>query len=129
MASVPQPFERDMDLVRQILFWAEKGGVPSQRPGDVTVSLCYHVKILVEAGLIDGAGVYDKVPGTESFKPGLAHVKQLTWKGQEFLEAIRKDTIWEEVKAKVKEHGLPLVADLAKALALGLAAKAGLPLG
>ncbi len=129
MPGMKAPFARDMDLVRQILFWAEHGGAPNRRPDVDEVALCYHVKLVVEAGLVEGIGMVDRVPGTDKWEPGIAHVTLLTWAGQEFLDAVRRDTIWNKVKVEAAKHGLPLVFELAKSLALGLAKESGLPLG
>lgn len=48
-------FARDMDLVREILLWAEKGGIPSARPDVDPVKLAYHCVIMQEAELIVGS--------------------------------------------------------------------------
>jgi len=57
-------FARHMDLVRAILFWAEDAGRPAKRPDVDRLKLCYHIKIMAEAGLIDGQGDYHRMPGT-----------------------------------------------------------------
>jgi hypothetical protein len=98
-----------MDLVRSILFWAEDGGRPAKRPTADKLALCYHVKIMVEAELIDGQGSYHRVPGTNNIEPDLALVRSITWKGQDFLDAMKKDSTWNAVKAAFAKHGVPLV--------------------
>jgi hypothetical protein len=100
---------RDPELVRAILLWAEKGGVPSARPGEITVALCFHVKIMIAAGLIEGDGDYYRAPGSEEFRPGIAYVKELTWQGAEVLAALRIDTFWEKAKKTLVKHELPLL--------------------
>jgi len=105
-------FERDMDLVRAILFWAEDAGRPAKRPDADKLALCYHVKIMVEAELIDGLGDYHRVPGEDRFEPGLAVVKGITWKGQDFLAAMRSETAWKAVKNAFAKHGVPFVTSL-----------------
>ena len=78
-------FARDMDLVRAVLGWAEHGGVQGARPQADPVRLCHHVKIMNQAGLIEGVGECHKVPGTGRWDAGIAHVTDITWQGSEFL--------------------------------------------
>jgi hypothetical protein len=111
-------FERDMDLVRAILVWAENGGAKEMRPNSDGVALCYHVKIAKEADLIDGAGDLFHNPRTGGWEPGLLHVKMLTWKGQDFLAAVRSDTVWNHIKAKAKEYALPALLEVMRAYAV-----------
>jgi hypothetical protein len=119
-------FERNMDLVREILIWAEHGGAPGKRPRADEIALGYHIEIMVQADLIDGIGKIHRVPSTGEWEPMLAVVKKPTWRGQEFLEAVRNETVWNQAKAKAKEHGIPALFDVLKAIALGIVAK-GLP--
>jgi hypothetical protein len=105
-------FARDMDLVRAILFWAEDAGRPAKRPDVDRLKLCYHIKIMAEAGLIDGQGDYHRMPGTGQIDPGLAVVRGITWDGHDFLEAMRSETAWKAVKEAFSKHGVPLVTQL-----------------
>jgi hypothetical protein len=119
----PPPLALDMDLLRQILIWAEYGGGRDRRPQADDVALCYHIKIMREAGLIEGTGEVYPEPGTGRLKAGVAIVRMMTLKGQEFLKSIREDTIWNKVKEEAKQHGIPLLVDTAKAMAMALVAK------
>lgn len=119
---------RDWDLVRDILIWGEHGGARDKRPAAGEVALDYHVEILVQAGLVDGQGSIHRNPQTGQWEPGIGHVRKLTWAGQEFLAAVRSDTIWNKIKTKLVDHGLPIVFEMVKAAALGEAAKLGLTL-
>lgn len=91
--------KRDMDLVRKILFaieanedatghgWIELGNINSYSQKQVS----YHVSILYQGGLIDAIDLSDTL--SFHWEP-----KSLTWEGQEFLEAIRKERTWEKLK-------------------------------
>ena len=117
-------FARDMDLLREVLIWAEHGGAKDMRPKADDVPLCYHVKLAKEAGLIDGAGSLNRNPRTGEWEPGLKHVKMLTPSGQDFLAAVRNDTIWNQTKTLAKTHGIPAIFEAMKALATGLVTRA-----
>lgn len=112
--------KRDMDLVRTILLEIEAHEdplkpVPLQAPGYSPQQISYHVKLLSEAGLIEA----HKAGGM-----GTVHwfAMSLTWRGHEFLEATRSDTIWQKVKAESKDRGVSLPFDLVQAVALKLIA-------
>jgi hypothetical protein len=93
---------RDFDLVRKILIEVSK-----QPAGCSYFSLTYpgeyddkfvfeHVELLIKDGFIEGE-VY------RSSDLGLTGVQilQLTWKGQDFLDSMNDDTIWEKAKTTV----------------------------
>jgi len=95
--------KRDIDLIKEILIQIEKsnqvkGWINIQIPGRSSKEVYYHIKLLHEAGLIEAVN--------QSTKSGFMWVaKSLTWNGHEFLDAARNDTVWENLKNKVKEHG------------------------
>ena len=91
--------KRDMDLIRKILFaieanedatghgWIELGNINNYSEKQVS----YHVSLLYQGGLIDAIDLSDTL--SFHWEP-----KSLTWEGQEFLEAIRKEGTWEKLK-------------------------------
>ena len=91
--------KRDMDLVRKILFaieanedatghgWIELGNINNYSEKQVS----YHVSLLYQGGLIDAIDLSNM--NSFCWEP-----KRLTWEGQEFLEAIRKEGTWEKLK-------------------------------
>ena len=95
--------KRDMDLARKILLAIEAHPEPSS--WDVPIAfpdfsekeICYHVKLLKEAGLIE-AHIKTALSGDVYCK-----VNSLTWDGHEFLEASRDDSRWKKVMGMVKE--------------------------
>lgn len=100
--------KRDMELCRKILFAIEEQYV------DVAIlnlkiesysmeQVAYHCKILHEAGLVSD---YNSLYGDNhiiSFSVG-----SITWNGQEYLDKIRDDTVWNKIKSQIKEKGLEL---------------------
>ena len=108
--------KRDMDLARQILFAIESA--PSYRtkltldiPGFNREQISYHVLLLSEAGLIEKEVSSRQ---TAEFKP-----TRLTWEGHEFLEAVREDMSWKEVKSILAKAG-GFVFEIAKSIAIDL---------
>ncbi len=107
--------KRDMDLARRILFSIEESEhspfrwIDLNYPEHSSEKVAYHVRILAEAGLIEALDFTTR--GRFDWKP-----KRLTWHGHEFLDAARSDTLWEQAKAKMREHTSGLGADLLKAV-------------
>jgi hypothetical protein len=112
------PMKRDIDLVRRILMDIEACPPADGRPGYVQLTIeghspevvMYHVQLLGEAGLIE---IQDQstLAGTRIYP------KRLTWQGHEFLDAIRKDTLWEKIKGIVLEKTGALTFEGLKAAA------------
>jgi DNA-binding transcriptional ArsR family regulator len=95
--------KRDMELVRQVLLQTEKsvsvrGEIDLNIEGYSPEEIYYHVKILSDAGLLEANDLttYD---GFE-WRP-----KNLTWKGHEFLDAARNETVWKKTTEIVKDKG------------------------
>src|SRR5688572_21181749 len=91
--------QRDMDLIREILFEIEANdSIPSF--DDKDDQYLQHVLLLNEAGLIDGITV--SVCDRGELYPQVLNRPRLTWKGHEFLDSARNDTVWNSTKAKIK---------------------------
>lgn len=71
----------------------------------------YHVSIMVEAGLIK-ANCYDQQDGSNCL------ISRLTWDGHEFLDQIKSDTVWNEIKQTASQKGLDLTLGLATKIAV-----------
>lgn len=108
--------KRDLDFCREILLHVEglsaglvrldEENFPERDPDEID----YHVRLLVDAGLLDG--------------PGNGTVQGLTWKGHEFLDAARDDTMWNRAKGVVKEKAGGAAFDLVKDTLLELGKRA-----
>ena len=114
--------QRDMELIRKILFTIEEKYVDTWLSGnEINIdgydmkTIAYHCAILHDAGLIyDYQGQYG---GDELLFFG---VGRLTWAGHEFLDKIKNDTVWNKTKGVIKEKGIPFVLDAVKEIATAI---------
>lgn len=115
--------KRDMDLARDILFAIETAeGDPLEwveitLPDRSEVEITYHIMILKEAGLIEAVDV-STLSGSEW------KAQRLTWKGHDFLDAARSNTLWERAKTETLKQTGGLSLDLLKAYLLHLGKQA-----
>ncbi len=122
-ASPPQ--SRDMDLIRDILLWMERGMPMETRPIREDGGLpkyAYHCYLLADAGFIE-AKIHNNIDGM----PHRVFPIKITWKGQEALEAMRNDTVWNKTKETLAERGLPYLLDVVVSVAKGYAVQYGIP--
>lgn len=102
--------KRDMDLIRKVLLYIEKQHVgktlviqpssPAAAELDVDQGiLIYHIRLLCDAGYLDGS-VKSMSRGDLD---GIAIVHGIRWQGHEFLDAVRDDTVWREVKRQIEK--------------------------
>lgn len=109
--------KRDRDVVRKILLKLEEIGNTTSylQPDGVNgydhELVSYHMQLLDEAGLIDAECI--RGMGT----PLYCVAKSLTWRGHEFLDQIRQDSVWNKVKGSAREKGLDLSLDVIVSLA------------
>jgi hypothetical protein len=111
--------KRDFDLVREILFYFENrvdSGVDEnvQIEGYDEKIIAYHNRILYDAGFIRCESVRSSTSGDRVIR---VLPFELTWNGHEFLDKIRSDTIWNNIKAYSKEKGLTLSFNIVNELA------------
>lgn len=115
--------KRNWELVRKILIKLEEQETvngqlfPDAIIGFDAETVCYHMDLLDQAGLIKARSVASL--GGKDNCVGLS----ITWDGHEFLDKIRRDTIWNKVKGIAREKSLDLSIDVIK-LAAGLAIQA-----
>ncbi len=112
----------EVDLVRQLLLHIEEHATrPISDLDNIEIGgwtedqVDYHVVQLADAEFIEAA--IDRVPDNED--PSVMHViysvRRLTYKGHEFLETVRDDSVWRVVKEKAKAVGaltLPVIAQI-----------------
>lgn len=110
--------QRDMDLMRKILFKIEEvfpagdlliHSVPLD--GYDKLLIAEHCQLLFEAGLINA---YQPQRGGIGAKVLFYSVGNLTNSGYDFLDKIREDTVWNRTKTIIKDKGLPMVIDVIK---------------
>ena len=104
--------QRNLDLLRQLLFDIERRGATSPidalrsdarhdcQPQRGEERIRYHLRLLIDAGLLKEAGQ------TSTGSPSV----RLTHEGQEFIELARSDVRWREAKAAVlaATGGMPI---------------------
>lgn len=108
--------QRDMDLVRKILFYIEdnyKAGQNWIREIEIDnyskELIVEHLKLIYEADLVQKFEMENYVYGGFRYQVG-----NLTNQGYDLLDKIREDTIWNKTKSIIKENGLPLVISVIK---------------
>lgn len=114
--------KRDMDLCRKILFkieeqYTDTALINLELENYDNLKIAYHCKILNEAGLIDHYSAQYADDSLYSFSVG-----SLTWEGHDFLDKIREDTTWNNVKKIIKNKALPFTLEVAKTIATNLLA-------
>lgn len=96
--------QRDMDLVREIMFKIEAAHTfdvrlpPIEVEGYTKDQVAYHLVLLKEAELIEAID-------TTKGRDGGIRPLRLTWQGHEFLEAARDDSRWNEAKGLMQKTG------------------------
>jgi hypothetical protein len=110
---------RNWDIIRKILLKIEQLPTESSEftsnelEGSDAETVAYHMRLLLESGLIIG-GCRD------ALGPPFCHASRLTWEGHEFLDKIKKESLWQQIKAMARSKGIDLsftvIADLAKGL-------------
>jgi DNA-binding transcriptional ArsR family regulator len=105
--------KRDMDLIRAILQRVESCDDPTgleQMPeidGYSRPQVSYHMKLLSDAGLIEVQTIDEM--GSECAEFILIN---LTWLGQDFLDAAKDDTLWNKAKETVIKPGASFTFDI-----------------
>jgi hypothetical protein len=110
--------KRNLDLVRLILLKAEEKNTPSRWiipsiEGFSGEEVAYHIKILIEANLIDGIDLTT----SDGYQYG---IRNLTWEGHEFLDAARDEGIWKKAKQKFGSKIFSVSFDIVKDLLISL---------
>src|SRR5258708_7714375 len=109
---------RDMDLVRRILvevearddpFSFEELAVEGHEPFEVSG----HLEMLAEAGYVAVRDLTTMGTAYRKFCP-----VRLTWSGHEFLDSVRSEAVWTDVKRKVPSQGGSLPMEIIRALAI-----------
>lgn len=80
---------------------------PGTLPGFDEGQVVEHIRLLVEAGFIEG---FPKGPGA-------MFSCRLTWEGHQFLATLRSQALWSQIRLEAKERGLALSFEVVKALA------------
>jgi hypothetical protein len=108
--------KRDLDLVRQLMLQIE--ALPAAPPVQYRMSeiedpvLLAHLEMLIEAGLVNG-----RISRSQGARGDVISVSGLTWQGHEWVEMVRSQSLWNEVKSAVLDGGGVLTFELTRAVA------------
>ena len=111
--------KRDMDLIRRILLHVEQEQKGEDRceihldhfKGYSKDELKYNIRLLMSAGYLDFGDVTTQDWNT--YQIGF-----ISWEGHEFLDSVRSDGVWSEVRKKVSKLGGEVPIDLIKMVAI-----------
>ena len=104
--------QRDMDLIRKVVLAAEPGPPFPAIDGYTDDAIKYHKMLAIEAGLLTGQSRKDNTRHTEI--PAAVMVKDVTWEGHDFIQAIRDDENWGKVKKFLADSGKQLSIEMVK---------------
>ena len=95
--------KRDMDLVRSIMLRVADSDEPISIHELVDVEhdkqlVGYHVSIMKEAGLVRGS-----IMSADDDPYYSCLISSLTWEGNDFLDAIRNETVWGKTKSAISK--------------------------
>jgi hypothetical protein len=111
--------KRDWEVIRKILVEVEAlPSANSQLRSDGLEGVDrevagFNMGLLIDAGLVSGVSL-------DTHSSRLCIARRLTWGGCEFLDAIRRDTMWNKIQETAREKGLDLTIDVVKAAAKSL---------
>jgi hypothetical protein len=69
--------------------------------GNTPIVVVEHIRLMVDAGLIEG----EAHPVGDMQNGGVFIIEGLTWKGHDFLDAARSDTVWNATKGRMAKAG------------------------
>lgn len=107
--------KRNWDVIRKILIQVE--ALPSEDDtlgsdaitGVIPELAAYHMRLLIEAGLLEGGC-------RNATAAPWCYVSRMTWAGHEFLDAVRRDTIWNKLREMARDRCLDLSFEVIKGL-------------
>lgn len=118
---------RNWEIIRSVLLRLEDGKTArlvvqaNQIEGFAHQEVAYNMALMKDAGLIDGLIRYSS-EGDGAIALAVAH--GMTSKGHDFLDSIRNEGIWFDVKKRFREKGIEMTVDLVMKVSAGLAAAA-----
>ena len=110
--------QRDMDLVRKILFYIEENYVAGGP--EITVCIDGYSDNVIYCILMKNDGLIGKILDTSALESKSCNVGNLTSEGFDLLDKIRADTVWNKTKSVISEKGLPLVIGTIKTISTAI---------
>lgn len=100
---------RDIDLIRKLMlqFEHDDSSIPE---GHSTEQVAYHVKQMVNSGLIEATVIEAPSPG--KMKPTQFIFRDITPTGHDFIAAIKNEGIWSKVKVEFEKKGVGMTVAL-----------------
>jgi len=105
--------KRNWDIIRKILIKIEESPTEYSEvesgsiEGVDSETAAYHMRLMIESGLVVGSC-------RSSITAPWCHISRLTWEGHEFLDKIKRDTIWDKVKEQSMQRGIALSMEVIK---------------
>ena len=116
--------KRNFDLIREILFVIENS--PPNQPvvsNQLNIDGYDFGVIFLHVEMLKGAGFIEADTQRTLSGGGAILIKQITWKGYEFLDNARNDNIWKKVKAEAEKKGSSVSMAVLNGLLLAAAKK------
>lgn len=115
--------KRDLDLIRSMLLKMESldssyGTIRLYTFKDLCddeAVLSLHIHLLLDAGLIEATDVVYTGDNVDDFL-----ITRITFTGYDYLDAIRNESIWNEVKQKISSVGSSVSLEIVKELGVTL---------
>ncbi|HEU4722714.1 MAG TPA: DUF2513 domain-containing protein [Gemmatimonadaceae bacterium] len=108
--------KRDLDLVRHVMLQIEAlpASPPVQyRAGEVEDPvLLKHLEMLIAAGLVSG-----KISQSHGSRGDVISISGLTWDGHEWVEMVRSQAVWNEIKTTLMERAGAVTFELTREVA------------
>lgn len=101
--------QRDMDLIRKILFYVEENYVAGGPEIPVRIDGYSGAVVYEHCILMKNDGLIGKILDTSTLDSKSCNVGNLTSEGFDLLDKIRSDTVWNRTKSTISEKGLPLI--------------------
>lgn len=108
--------KRNWEVIRKIMLKIEALPTESDEVESGTIegidndTAAYHIRLLIESGLVVGSC-------RNSTGLPWCRANRLTWEGHEFLDKIKRDTIWHKIKEQSMQRGIELSFEVIKQVA------------
>lgn len=112
--------QRDMDLVRKVLFYIEENYVAGGPEISVHINGYSDSVIYEHCILMKNDGLIGRIQDTSTLESRSCDVGNLTSEGFDLLDKIRSDTDWNRIKSVIIEKGLPLITGTIKTISTAL---------
>lgn len=112
--------QRDMDLVRKILFYIEENYVAGGSEIPIHIDGYLDAVVYEHCVLMKNDGLIGRILDTSALENKSCNVGNLTSEGFDLLDKIRSDTNWNRIKSEINEKGLPLIIGTIKMIATAI---------